>query len=116
MAQLTAISLSGFTATVQAAVKAAVRAHPQFKLDTPQAVAVSYLIRGIPVPDTILANVSVVETQAFANTVAANIAAAAPEALTAAPDAAGPAQGAFYSSGGHVIVGIPRVEPLLLEK
>jgi hypothetical protein len=115
MAQLAAISLSKFTATVQAAVKAAVQQHPNFSIDTPQAVAVSYLIRGIPVADSVLANVSLVETQAFANTLAANIGAVQPEVLGAA-EASGGGPGAFYSAGGHLIIGIPRADALLLEE
>ena len=116
MSQLTAISLKRFTATVQAAVKAAVQKHPKFKIDPPQAVAVSYLIRGIPVPDSVLANVSLGETQAFANSVAAHISGAQTEVAAEAPAAASQSQGAFYCTPGHVIIGIPRVEALLLEK
>ncbi len=56
------ISLSKFTESVQAAVKATVAKHPKFKLDVPNAVTVSYLIRGIPVPDAILSNVTLGET------------------------------------------------------
>jgi hypothetical protein len=118
MAQATSISLSQFTAAVQAAVKAAVQKHPKFKIDPPQAVAVSYLIRGIPVPETLLANVTLGETQAFANDVAAHIASAQPQALAgtqAGTHAAAP-QGAIYSNGRHLIIGIPPVEPFLLEK
>src|SRR5216683_1482193 len=46
MARATSISLSEFTASVQAAVKAAVARHPKFKLEPPQAITISYLIRG----------------------------------------------------------------------
>jgi|HubBroStandDraft_4_1064222.scaffolds.fasta_scaffold797347_1 hypothetical protein len=48
MAQLTAISLSRFTAMVQVAVKAAVQKHPNFKIDPPQAVALSSSRPGMP--------------------------------------------------------------------
>jgi hypothetical protein len=58
MAQVVSISLAKFTASVQAAVKAAVAKHPKFKLDAPTAVAVAYLIRGIPVPEGILSTVT----------------------------------------------------------
>ena|SRR5579864_490989 len=114
MAQATSISLSKFTATVQAAVKAAVQKHPKFKIDPPQAVALSYLIRGIPVSESILANVTVGETQAFANDIAAHIGGAQPEALAGASVAG--SQGVIYSNGRHLILGIPPVESLLLEK
>ena len=108
MTQAVSISLSKFTASVQAAVRAAVAKHPKFKLDVPNAVTVAYLIRGIPVPDGILSNVSVGETQAFATDVATHIAGAHPEAF--APAARGPAaEGAVLSIGRHVIVGIPPV-------
>ena len=63
MAQAQSISLSHFTAAVQAAVKAAVQKHPKFKLDAPQGVTFSFLIRGIPVPESVLANVTLGETQ-----------------------------------------------------
>ena len=106
MAEVTSISLSKFTSSVQAAVKAAVARHPKFNIQPPQAVTVSYLIRGIPVPDAILKQVTVSEAEAFANDVAGHIAAAHPEAFQAgAPHS--PAQGALISVGGHLVVGIP---------
>ena len=114
MAQAASISLSKFTATVQAAVKAAVQKHPKFKIDAPQGIALSYLIRGIPVPETILANVTIGETQAFANEVAAHISGAQPEILGGAI-AAGP-QGVIYSNGRHLIIGIPPLDPFLIER
>ncbi len=115
MPQATSISLSQFTATVQAAVKAAVQKHPKFKIDPPQAVTLSYLIRGIPpVAESILANVTLNEMQAFANDVAAHIRAAHPEALAGVYGASG--HGVIYSDGRHVIIGIPPVEPFVLEK
>jgi hypothetical protein len=108
MAQAVSISLSKFTASVQAAVKAAVTKHPKFKMDVPNAVTVSYLIRGFPVPEAILANVTLGETQAFATEVAAHIAGSTPEAFAAA--AHGPApEGAVLSIGRHIICGIPPV-------
>lgn len=114
MAQATSISLSKFTATVQAAVKAAVQKHPKFKIDPPQAIALSYLIRGIPVPENILANVTIGETQAFANDIAAHIGGAQPEALAGGNVAGG--HGVIYSNGRHLILGIPPVDPFLLER
>jgi len=115
MAQAASISLSKFTSAVQAAVKAALPRHPKFRVDPPQGITVSYLIRGIPVPDAILANVTLGETQAFANDVAAHIGSAHPEAFSGAH---GPTpQGAFLSIGRHVIVGIPPItNTVLIEK
>jgi hypothetical protein len=115
MAQAGSISLSKFTTTVQAAVKAAVQKHPKFRIDLPHGITVSYLIRGVPVPDALLANVTLGETQAFANDVAAHIGAAHPEAFGAARGPAG--QGAILSIGRHVIVGIPPLaETVIIEK
>src|SRR5215813_9230634 len=66
MAKPVSISLSKFTASVKAAVKAAVAKHPKFNLPVPNAVSVFYLIRGIPVPEEIMSKVTLGETQAFA--------------------------------------------------
>src|SRR5262245_56050489 len=114
MARATSISLSKFTASVQAAVRGAVQRHPKFRLDAPQGIAVSYLIRGIPVPDALLAQVTLPEMQGFADDVAAHIAGQHPEAFAAAGTAP---RGAIISIGGHVILGIPPiVENFTLEK
>ncbi|HEX8811275.1 MAG TPA: hypothetical protein VF742_04715 [Terracidiphilus sp.] len=112
MAQAQSISISHFTSAVQAAVKAAAQKHPKFKLDTPQGVTFSYLIRGIPVPETFLSNVTFGETQAFANEVAAQISAQPGIGLEAS--VAG--KGAIYSAGGHIIIGIPAVDQLQLKQ
>lgn len=110
MAQAVSISLSKFTKSVQAAVKAASAKHPKLKIEAPSGVTVSYLIRGIPVPDTLLTNVTMGEVQGYANEVAGQVAAAHPEVLAAArPAAAGAAEGAVLSVGRHVIIGIPPV-------
>jgi hypothetical protein len=114
MAQAKSISLSQFTTAVQAAVKAAVQKHPKFKIDPPQAVAFSFLIRGIPVPETLVANVPFGETQAFANDIAAHLGGAQSEAVAGA--AGGRAQGVIFSHGGHIILGIPPIESFQLEK
>jgi|SRR5947209_2805167 len=115
MSEATSISLSKFTASVQAAVKAAVAKHPKFKLDPPHEISVAYLIRGIPVPDALLAHASVTELQSFANDVAGHISGAHP-GVFAAPGGAG-AQGAVLSIGKHVIIGIPpAVQTFTLEK
>ena len=105
MAKPVSISLSKFTSSVQAAVKAAAAKHPKFQLPTPHGVTVSYLIRGIPVPEEIMAKVSFAEAQAFATDVAGHIAQANPEVLGAAHQ---PGQaGAILSIGRYVICGIP---------
>jgi hypothetical protein len=114
MAQARSISLSQFTNAVEAAVKAAVLKHPKFKIDPPRGITISYLIRGFPVPETVVANVTVGETQAFANEIAAHLANAQPEALLAARVEGH--QGVIYSTGRHFILGIPPVEPFPLEK
>ena len=105
MAKPVSISLSKFTTSVQAAVKAAIAKHPKFNLQVPNAISVSYLIRGVPVPEEIASKVTLSETQAFATEIAADIAQAHPEALAAADPAV---QGGTILSGGqHVIIGIP---------
>jgi hypothetical protein len=115
MAQATTISLGKFTASVQAAVKAAAQRHPKFKIDPPNGITVAYLIRGIPIPESIVSTVTLGETQAFANDVAAHIGGAQPEAVVASKGAA--PQGAVLSIGGHVIIGIPPLtQSVLLEK
>src|SRR5260370_34926082 len=91
MGQAVSISLSKFTESVQAAVKAAAAKHPKFKIDVPHAVTVSYLIRGIPVPEAIASAVTMADIQAFAGDVAAHIARAHPEAFPAAGQPASPA-------------------------
>jgi len=114
LAQATSISLAKFTASVQAAVKAAVAKHPKFKVEIPNAVTIYYLIRGVPVPEAILSTVTLGETQAFAADVAASLGAAHP-GVVAAPGVA--VEGAIMSIGRHVIVGIPPVsQTIQLEK
>lgn len=106
MAQATSISFSKFVSSVQSAVKAAVAKHPKFKVEAPNSITILYLIRGIPVPDAILSTVTLAETQAFANDLAAQIQSTIPEVQGAA--ATRPAAGgAILSVGGHVILGIP---------
>jgi len=106
MAQATSISLAKFTASVQAAVKAAVANHPKFKVEPPNSISISYLIRGFPIPEAILDTATVGETQAFANEVAASLGKAHPEILAAQGLAV---EGAVISVGRHVIIGIPPV-------
>jgi hypothetical protein len=112
MAQAKAISLSHFTKAVQSAVKAAVDRHPTLKVEIPQEVTFSYLIRGFPVPPTILNNVTFGEAQAFANEVAAQISGEA--GLTAEKGVA--PHGAIYSAGGHIICGIPPADQFTLKQ
>jgi hypothetical protein len=90
---------------VQAAVKGAVAKHPKFKVETPRGVSISYLIRGFPVPEAILSQVTLGETQAYAAEIAASLGAAHSELL--APKGGGTAEGAVISIGRHIIVGIP---------
>jgi len=108
MAQAISISLSKFTSSVQAAVKAAAAKHPKFKVEGPHAVTVAFLIRGFPVPENIASSLTLGETQAFANDVAAHISAAHPEAVGLAAHGSAP-EGVVLSLGRHVIVGIPPV-------
>lgn len=113
MTQAKSISLSQFTTAVRSAVKSAVKKHPKFQaVEAPQGIAFDYLIRGIPVPENLLQNVTFAETQAFANEVAAQIGAQA--GITA--DAIGGGKGAIYSAGGHIILGIPAVEQFLMKE
>jgi hypothetical protein len=113
MTKPVSISLSKFTTSVQAAVKAAVAKHPKFSVEVPNAVSVAYLIRGIPVPEAIAAKATFAETQAFATEVATYLAQAHPEAFSGGRSSGG----AIYSLGGHIIIGIPAPpEFLQLEK
>lgn len=108
------LSIGRFTESVQAAVKSAIAKHPKFKLDLPNEISVSYLIRGIPVPEAIAANVTLAETQTFATEIASQLTSAHPEAFGAER---GLRAGAIYSIGGHLIIGIPvPPEVLLIEK
>ncbi len=109
MAQATSISLKKFTESVNAAVKAAMAKHPKFKLEQAQGISVSYLIRGIPVPDTLLHNVSLAEMQSFAADVAQHVAGANQELFRTGGAQAKP-EGAVLSVGGRIIIGIPPIE------
>ena len=115
LAKAISISLTKFTTSVQAAVKGAVAKHPKFKVEAPQRVSISYLIRGFPVPEAIASQVTLGETQAYADEIAASLSAAHAELL--APKAGGTAEGAVISIGRHIIVGIPPVSQVFeLEK
>ena len=108
MAQANSISLSKLTSSVQAAVKAAALNHPKFKLETPKGITVSYLIRGIPIPEALSASVTLGEMQAFADAIVGHVA----EAQPAVRDLVAPAlkgKGAVLSVGGHIICGFPPV-------
>jgi len=111
MADATSISFGKFLASVQSAVKSAAAKHPKLKVEVPNAITVSYLIRGFPIPDGVLATLTVGEIQTFANEVSGQIAGAIPQ-VKAVGDAASSA--AILSIGGHIIVGIPS-SPLALQ-
>lgn len=114
MAAAKAISLSQFTSAVKTAVKAASEKHPKFKTEANQGVVLSYLIRGIPFDEKMLASVTVAETQAFADDLAGRIAGAQPGVLT---EALQKPKGAIYGSGGHIICGFfPGPEIYTLEQ
>ena len=106
MAKATTISVEKLTATVQAAVKAAVEKHPKFTVDPKTPLAQSYLIWGIPVPDAIAGGLSVRETQAFAAAVASGLGPGIPGAAL---------DGMFFSHRGHLIIGIPVPPEVLFE-
>ena len=110
MAKPVSISLSKFTASVQAAVKAAVVKHPKFQAAAPKGVSFAYLIRGIPVAEEIVAKVTMAELQGFATEVAGQIGQAHPEALGAGVKVP---VGAVLSVGHHVICGIPPIEDVV---
>lgn len=112
MAQAASVSLKNFTASVNKAVKAAQAKHPKFQLETAQGISVSYLIRGIPVPDGVLRNVSVTEIQAFAADVAQQVAGAHEELFRATGQSK--PEGVVLSVGGRIIIGIPPVDSFLL--
>lgn len=115
MARATSISLSKFTATVQAAVAAAQQRNPKFSLDPIQGVTVSWTIRGIPIPWPLAEKFTMGEIQSFADDVAGHIGGEHPELLTAA--AGSGAQGVVMTFGHHIICGIPPVTGVqLLEK
>ncbi len=112
MSQAQSMSLSHFTKAVQSAVKAAKLKHPKFNVELPEGITFSYLIRGFPVPETVLANVTLGEAQAFANEIAAHVS----EHAGVTADAKTGAQGAVYSFGRHVICGIPPAESFLMKE
>ena len=113
MAQAASISLSKFTSSVQSAVKAAIAKHPKFKFEVPQSISINFLIWGFPPPESVVANVTLGETQAFVNDIASNIATAHPEAFARANPGT---EGAVLSLGRHVICGVPPATHILLEK
>jgi hypothetical protein len=114
MAPAKSISLSQFTNAVKTAVKAASEKHPKFKAETNQGVVLSYLIRGIPFDEKLLANVTVAETQAYADDLAGHIASAQPGALT---EALQKPKGAIFGTGGHIVCGFyPGPEIYTLEQ
>ena len=113
MASAQSISLSKFTSAVKAALKTAIEKHPKFSgMTLPDGITFSYLIRGIPPPDPLLAKVTVAELQAFTNDLAAGIAGHAGIETRSLSGGAG----AIYSHGGHIICGIPPVTEFVLKE
>jgi len=102
------LSLSKFTETVQAAVKEAVQRHPKFRVEPPTEIAISYLIRGIPVPELLAADVTLREARAFATELATQINKSIPQV-----EAGRAVEGAVLAHGNHLIVGIPAPEILI---
>jgi hypothetical protein len=111
MANASSISVAKFSSVVQDAVKAAVAKHPKLRIDPQEKLAISYLIWGIPVPEAIAGALTVRETQAFAQDVAAGLGSAVPGAV-----AGQRLEGALFAHGGHLIIGIPAPRDLLLER
>ena len=72
----------------------------------------SYLIRGIPVPDGVLRNVSLPELQSFAADVAQHVAASQSDVFRAGGQAR--VEGAVISVGGYLTIGFPPPENFLL--
>jgi hypothetical protein len=110
MAKPVSISLHKFTSSVQAAVKAAAEKHPKFRqVPVPSGISFGNLIWGIPVPDGVLAQVTVGELQSYVTDVAAHIGQAGREQLGAAFKAP---EGVFGSFGHVVHCGIPPLTEL----
>ena len=107
------ISPKQFTNAVQAGVKAAQKRHSKFEVDPPGDVSISYLIWGFPIPDTILATVTMGEAQAYATDVASHIASKLPEVFSGSQFATNSLDGALLSIGRHVICGIPPFEKVV---
>jgi len=111
MAHAASISVAKFQEAVQAAVKAAVQKHPKFRMEAPNKLSLGYIIRGIPVPEALMANASVKETQAFANDVAAELGRTVPQIA-----GGGRVEGVLYAHGNHLIIGIPAITDVLFER
>ncbi len=108
MAKAASVSLSKLTSAVQAAVKSAAAKHPKFKFAAPEAITVSYMIRGIPLPPDLLSTITLAEAQNFADEVASQIQATMPDAMDRIATS-GKGGGVVLSAGGHVVCGIPPV-------
>ncbi len=103
MAKPVSISTAKFATSVQAAVKAAMAKHPKFNFPVPTGVSVSYLIRGIPVPEEIAGRVTLGETQAFATEIASHLSSSVPNLASLHQSG----QGTILSVGRHILIGIP---------
>jgi hypothetical protein len=108
VAKATSISATKLMSAVQDAVKAAVEKHPKLKVE-PTNLSIGYLIWGFPVPENFNA-FSVRETQAFAADVAAGLGRGIGTALGSH------LEGAVFSHGGHLIIGIPAPPEVLFER
>ena len=108
MAKAASLSISKLSSAVQDAVNAAAAKHPKFKVE-PTAVSLGYLIWGFPVPENFHAH-TVRETEAFASEVAAGLGRGIGTALGSS------LQGAVFSHGGHLIIGIPAPPEVLFER
>lgn len=101
------ISLHKLTTSVQAAVKAAAAKHPKFRqVPEPKEIAISNLIWGYPVPDGIIAQVTLAELQSYVQDVAAHIGQAGPEGAGVSLRSQ---QGGFVAFGRIIHCGIPPV-------
>ena len=107
MAKALSISHDKLSSTVASAVKAAIAKHPKVKLDPGSPLALSYLIWGIPVPEALAGNLTIRESQAFANEVASGLATGVAGAKL---------EGAVFSLGGHLIIGFPVPPEVLLTR
>lgn len=113
MAQVTTISLNQFSHAVQSAVKAAIAKNPKFKGEPPPGVTFSHLIWGYPAEEALLKNITLGETQTFADEIAGHLGSSKISALAGAKPGS---KGVFYSAGSHIIIGIPPMEAVRLEE
>jgi hypothetical protein len=108
------ISVGELTATVQAAVKKAMQTYPNFAGPIPAQIEVIYWIQGYPAPP-FYDKFTVAELQKFTDEVASQIVASASpalsESLRALVESPQKPSGSIGSFGGHLVIGIPFVDP-----